>query len=176
VMIEAMTEGGFKKRGIVFVPQDAVNVDSVILEHTQKFPEKIVFLKAEESYKVGQIAFSTPISHIHPVETYGLKFNLGKTSVSYIVDTLYFEGLSDYYKADIVIISTVFYEPRLGIEHLNLQDAQRIISDIKPKIAVLTHFGMTMLRAKPHEIALKLRRELGANVLAAYDGMTLDLS
>ena len=175
VMIEAMTEGGFKKRGAVFIPQDALDTDSVILEHTREFPEEIVLLQAGKSYKVGQITFSTPVRHIHPVETYGLRFNFAKTDVSYITDTLYFDGLQDYYKADIIIISTVFYEPRIGIEHLSLQDAMKIISGINPKTAILTHFGMTMLKAKPYEIALKMKRELGVNILAAYDGMSLNL-
>jgi hypothetical protein len=40
---------------------------------------------------------------------------------------------------------------------------------------VLTHFGMTMLRAKPWELAEALTEELGIEVLAARDGMTLEL-
>ena len=176
VMIEAMTEGGFKKRGIVFIPQDAIiDRDSVILKHARQLPEEIVLLQAGKSYRVGQISFSVPVRHIHSVETYGLKFNFGKTSVSYITDTCYFDELINCYKADIVIISVVFYEPRSGVDHLGLQDAIRIIKEIKPKAAILTHFGMSMLRAKPHEIALKISKELGINVIAAYDGMTLKL-
>jgi len=176
VMIEAMTEGGFKKRGAVFIPQDAMDIDPVILFHTRRFPEKIILLETGKTYKIGQLTFSTPIRHIHPVETYGLKFNFAKTTVSYITDTLYFSELKDHYRSDIVIISTVFYEPRLGIEHLSLQDAKTIISNIRPKTAILTHFGMTMLKAKPYEIALKISKELDINVLAAYDGMTINLS
>jgi phosphoribosyl 1,2-cyclic phosphodiesterase len=176
VMIEAMTEGGFKKRGMVFLPQDAIDSDPIILGHARGFPKEIVMLKPGLSYKIGQVSFSTPVRHIHPVETYGLKFSLGKTTVSYIVDTLYFKQLKDYYRCDVLIISTVFYEPRPGIEHLNVNDTEEIIAGIKPRKAILTHFGMGMLRHHPHEIALRMKRELGIDIIAAYDGMTLDLS
>lgn len=175
VMIEAMTEGGFKKRGKVFLPSDALGKEPVVLSHVRSFPEEIIILKEKSEYKVNNIKFSTPKRQIHPVETYGLKFDLKGTSVSLINDTLYFKGIKDYYKADIIIINTVFYEPRPGIEHLSLPDAINIIQEINPKTAILTHFGMTMLKAKPHQVALRLSKELGINILAAYDGMSLEL-
>ena len=175
VMIEAMTEGGFKKRGVVFCPFDALGDDSVILRHAINFPEKIQIIKAGHSYRVGDFSFSTSMRHIHPCETYGLKFKINKTTIGLITDTRYFPELVDFYKADILIISTVFFEPRQGIDHLSLKDAGMIISKLNPKKAVLTHFGMTMLKAKPSIQAEKLSRALGIEVVAAYDGMTLDL-
>ena len=33
VMIEAMTEGGYKKKGVVFVPRDALGPDGVIFSY-----------------------------------------------------------------------------------------------------------------------------------------------
>jgi hypothetical protein len=38
---------------------------------------------------------------------------------------------------------------------------------------VITHFGMTMLRAKPHELARKITEEMGIEVIAADDGLTI---
>jgi phosphoribosyl 1,2-cyclic phosphodiesterase len=176
VMIEAMTEGGFKKRGIVFLPDDAINQDSVILNHAISFPEEIKILEAGNNYRVGNFEFTTSMKHIHPVETYGIKFNMGKTSVSLLTDTKYFRELEDFYKTDILIISVVFFEPRPGVEHLCLADAEELIKAIRPKKAILTHFGMTMLKAKPHIQAELLTKKLGIEVVAAYDGQTLKFS
>lgn len=175
VMIEAMTEGGFKKRGIVFCPKDAIDEDMVILKHTMGFPEKIAILEANNKYKVGNFEFTTSMKHIHPVETYGIKFNINKKSVSLLSDTRYFTGLSDFYKTDIVIICVAFFEPRPGIDHLSFFDAEQIIGQIKPEKAVLTHFGMTMLAAKPHIKTEELSKKIGIDVQAAYDGMVLFL-
>ncbi|MBU0548267.1 MAG: MBL fold metallo-hydrolase [Candidatus Omnitrophica bacterium] len=174
VMIEAMTEGGFKKRGVVFCPFDAVGDDSVILRHTTNFPEKIQIIKANQSYQIGDFSFTTSMRHIHPCETYGLKFKIDKTSVGLITDTRYFPELADFYKTDILIIAVVFYEPRQGIDHLSLKEAGIIIDKLKPKKAVLTHFGMTMLKAKPLLQAEKLSRALSIEVISAYDGMSLN--
>ena len=173
VMIEAMTEGGQKKRGILFCPKDALNEDPVILKHARNLLEKIEPLKGNSTYKMGKFLFHTSRQHLHPVQTYGIKFKIGKTSVSLLTDTRYFPELKDFYSTDVLIISVVFYQPRPEIEHLSLSDAKQIISQTKPKKAVLTHFGMTMLRAKPHLLAQELTKELGIEVVAAYDGMTL---
>jgi phosphoribosyl 1,2-cyclic phosphodiesterase len=173
VLIEAMTEGGFKKRGIVFCPRDAVGQEGIILKYALNFPQEIKILKARQSYKAGNFQFKTSMRHIHPVETYGLKFNIKNTSVSLLTDTRYFPGLADFYRTDLLIICVVFFQPRPEIDHLSLSQARDLIKDIKPKRAILTHFGMSMLSAKPHIQAERLSSELGLEVLAAYDGMTL---
>ena len=173
VMIEAMTEGGFKKKGEVFVPQDALDNDSVIFRYLQSFPEKIEKLRPQQTYRINDFVFRTSMKHIHPVETYGIKFNIDNFSIGLMVDTRYFEELIDFYKTDILIISVVFFEPRPAIDHLSIQDVEQIIREIRPKKAILTHFGMSMLKAKPHELCEQLSSKLNTEVIAAYDGMTL---
>lgn len=175
VMIEGMTEGGFKKRGVVFCPADALGEGSVIQQYAAKFPERITALEAKGSYRAGDFSFQTSMRHIHPVETYGLKFSLGDTCVGLLTDTKFFPELESFYKTDILIVSVVFFEPSQGIDHLSLVDAEEIIRACKPKKAVLTHFGRTMLKAKPHIQAQALTKRLGIEVVAANDGMSLIL-
>ena len=174
VMIEAMTDGGFKKRGTVFLPADAIDEDPLILKHLRPVIEKIEVLKENKEYNLGGIKFRVPAKQRHPVLTYGLYFDF-KPSVSLISDTKYYAGLEDFYKAEVVIINVVFFEDRPQAEHLSLDDAKRIIRAIRPKVSILTHFGMTMLRHKPHLLAKRLSGELGLEVLAAYDGMKFSL-
>lgn len=173
VAIEAMTEGGFKKRGVVFVPQDALSDDPIILKHTQGFVSKIEILKSNTSYEVGDFSFQTTPQLRHPCETYGLKFTMKGQSVSLLTDTEYFQELNDYFKTDTLVLNVVFFEPRPGVQHLSFNDAKKIITEIKPKKAILTHFGMSMLRAKPHVLAKSLSWETGIDVVAATDGMTV---
>jgi phosphoribosyl 1,2-cyclic phosphodiesterase len=173
VMIEAMTEGGFKKNGIVFLPSDAFQHDSVILTHLKSFPEKIEILEAGKKYKVGDFQFQTSMRHLHPVETYGIKFKIKDTDMSFLLDTRYFKELNEFYKTDLLVINVVFFSPRPDVDHLSLSDAEELIKDINPKKTILTHFGMTMLKAKPHIQAQKLQEKLHVEVIAAYDGMTL---
>ncbi|HTY45511.1 MAG TPA: MBL fold metallo-hydrolase [Patescibacteria group bacterium] len=177
VMIEAMTEGGFKKRGTVFCPADAIGDDPVILKYARAFPEKIEVLEEKKEYKVGNFEFQTSLRHIHPVTTYGLKFRLGSSRISLLTDTRYFPELADAYKdTDVLIICVVFAEPRAGIDHLSLPEAEDLIRQIQPKKAILTHFGMTMLKARPHLQAEELSKRLGLDVQAASDGMRIEFS
>ncbi|MGB9694956.1 MAG: hypothetical protein ACP5SB_00245 [Caldisericaceae bacterium] len=101
---------------------------------------------------------------------------VGSVTVSFIIDTLFFPELADYYsKSDVLIMNVVRFTPMANLKHLSLEDAKSLITLIKPKVAVLTHFGMTMLSAKPFEQAEKLTQDLGIKTVAATDGMTLKL-
>ena len=176
VMIEAMTGGGMKKRGVVFAPADALNPDPVILSYLQEKPEKVEILSEGGHYKVDDIYFETPIKHRHPVETYGFVFRTPRHTFSWITDTKYFDDLPCYYTGDLLIINVVRLNPGAPVDHLSLPEAKQIIEEIKPSAAILTHFGMTMWRAKPWELARKLTDETGISVIAARDGMRFDLA
>ena len=181
IMIEAMTEGGFKRKGILFCPADALNEDPVVLKYVRSFVEKIHILKAGGEYIIDNITLSTPLRHIHGVEAYGLIFKSPQYRISFIVDTRFFpELIKAHSGSEMIIINVVRYEPegakKLKLDHLNLEDAKNIIKGCKPQIAILTHFGMTMIKAKPWELALQIKKELKTEVIAASDGMGLNLN
>jgi len=179
VMIEAMTEGGSKRRGALFAPADALTSDdSVVLKYVRGFVERIELLGPQKPYKVGELSFHTTIRHQHAVETYGVMFDLPGGRLSFMVDTQFFPGLDKAYAGTrILVMNLVRLKPdeKGEIMHLCLDDAKGLIAAIKPERAVLTHFGMTMLRAKPWELAETLTRELGVEVIAARDGMALEV-
>src|SRR3981081_2342259 len=68
VMIEAMTEGGFRHRGRLFCPADALDDDPVVLRYLRDFPEEVVRLQAATEYQLGDLRFRTTGRHIHGVE------------------------------------------------------------------------------------------------------------
>lgn len=179
IMIEAMTDGGFKKRGCLFAPEDALTGDPVVFNYLRGFVEKIEILREGGAYSLDNIRFNTPKRHIHGVETYGLNIKAPeRVSLSLIVDTRYFEGLETYYDGEIIVLNVVRYKPsneEVDIDHLNASDAERIIDYIKPKLAIMTHFGMTMLRARPWEVAAQIQERTGVKVIAARDGMELNI-
>jgi ribonuclease BN (tRNA processing enzyme) len=177
VMIEAMTEGGFKKRGVLFAPEDALEEDPVVLNYLRNYVEKIEILKENGQYRIGEIAFTTAQKHRHKVETYGINFKIKPRSVSLITDTRFFPELLSLYRGEILVIHVVRLKP-VGdepIDHLSIEDVKTILRKAKPKLTILTHFGMTMIKAKPWVVAADLEKELGLKVIAASDGMKIDL-
>jgi len=175
VMIEAMTNGGFDKKGLVFAPKQALDEDPVILKYVRSYVEEIKYLEEKKKYKIKNITFKTPVKHIHHnVETYGLNFYSKNHSISFITDTAYFKNIEKYYKEPILIINVVKFKDN-EIQHLSIKDAEKIIKKNKPKITVLTHFGMTMIKAKPWELAENLSKKLDLKIIAASDGMKIEL-
>ena len=175
IIIEAMTNGGFDPKGVVVAPSDALELDPVIFKYLRGYVKRIETLRLGKRYRIGNVSFSAGGAHRHGVETYGLNFENGNHLISYIADTRYFLGMEEMYPGQILIINVVLLKESSKIQHLSLSDAERIISVNRPKVAVLTHFGMTMLRAKPWELAGELSDRLGVKVIAATDGMQFDL-
>jgi ribonuclease BN (tRNA processing enzyme) len=81
VMIEAMTNGGFRKHGRLYAPADALGEEPVVFSYLKKFIEGVVVLKEGGEYTVGNFSFTTPVRHIHPVETYGMLFKSGRRTL-----------------------------------------------------------------------------------------------
>lgn len=183
IMVEAMTHGGFQKHGFLFAPGDAFGPEPVLFSYLRKYLEGVQVLEEGKSYSIGNIGFTTPLKHIHSVETYGMVFHTPDYSFAYIADSRFFEPLCQTYKADILLINVLFMEPipptnnpLTPTEHLSVPDAGRIIAALKPKVALLTHFGPGIFKANPATIAERLSNETGVKVIAAKDGMTFDLS
>ncbi len=176
IMIEAMTDGGWKQRGNVFAPLDALSEEAVILPYLRNYPEKVEILAEGKSYSVGDVTFETPVRHRHPVETYGFIFKTPRHAFSWIVDTKYFDGLSDYYRSDVLIINMVLLQSKVPVDHLSPVEVRLIIEQIKPKMAIITHFGMGVWRARPWQVARQLSEDTGTRVISARDGMRFDMA
>jgi len=178
VLIDAMTEGGFKRRGVLFAPGECLEgEDPVVLRYHRGFLTDIVTLEAQGDYSFDGVTFSTSVAHDHGTETYGIIFNRQGKKVSFMVDTRFFpELLASYAGSDLLVMNLVRLRPHESGEvlHLCVDDASEILSAIRPRKAVLTHFGMTMIRAKPWVVAQKLSEETGIDVTAASDGMVLE--
>lgn len=199
IMAEGMTRGGFKRHGRLYAPFDALDTEPVILNYLRRRLDAVETLVAGKTFTFDGVSFSTPVRHVHGVENYGLVFRTDKYTIGYITDTRYFPELLQHYAGvDLLMLNVVFLEPKtradaamlelslppsqtpreqdMPIDHLSVPDAELLIREIKPKIAILTHFGMGMWRAKPWTVAEKLAEQTGIRVIAARDGMKFLLS
>jgi len=95
-------------------------------------------------------------------------------TLSYIADTRYFLELAEHYRADVVVMNVVRPKPS-QLDHLSAPDAEELVKAMRPKLTVLGHFGMRMLAARPWVIAREMSERTGCKVVAASDGMLIDL-
>jgi ribonuclease BN (tRNA processing enzyme) len=169
VYLDVITRGGFKKHGILIAPSDAFGEEGVIFKYLLDFVDKTIVIKENENFELDSLSFHFPLRHEHRVETYGFRLSHKDYSISYITDTKFFAGLISAYRADIIIMNLIKLGPS-EIDHLSVDDCAEIIEGIRPKAAIITHFGMTMLRTGPWNVARQLKERTGVTVLAAEDG------
>jgi ribonuclease BN (tRNA processing enzyme) len=176
VMVEAMTMGGTERRGVLLAPAEALEgPDPVVLRYLREFLKGIVTLTEGGRYRIGEVEFTCPVRHRHRGEVYGSRFTVSGQTVSYVADTRYFPELADHYRADVVILNVVRSRPS-ELDHLHVADVELLVREMKPRLTMMTHFGMTMLRARPWVIAREMSERTGYRVVAAADGMRVDLS
>lgn len=169
IYLDVMTRGGLDRRGILAAPGDAFGEDGVIYKYLLGFLEKTFVVKEGLTMRIGATQFEFPVRHDHRVDTYGFRASCGGCTVSYITDTKFFDGLIPAYRADIVIMNLIKLVPS-EIDHLSVDDCAAIITGIRPKVAIITHFGMSVIRTGPWNIARQLKERTGVTVLAAEDG------
>jgi phosphoribosyl 1,2-cyclic phosphodiesterase len=178
VMIEAMTAGGFRRRGAVLAPQDAFEGEPVIFPYAAKFVAQRTFLEERGGpYHVNDVELRTSVRHIHGVQTYGMHFRYRGATVSYLPCGRYFDGLAEDYAAhhpDVLIVNVLRYRDSLKVDHMNFDEAKHVFDVVRPKVGVMTHFSTKMLEQPPERLAREIEDELGFRMFAAYDGWTLD--
>lgn len=179
-IIDAMTSGGFEKGGMLFAPGECLHGENrVVLNYLRDHVDGIVELEEKTEYSIGELRFNTSIRHDHSAETYGIQFHMSPGNISFLVDTAFFPELIENYRdSDVLVLNVVRRKDheKYDLKHLNLADAENIIGKVEPRLAIITHFGMTMVKNKPWELAEKISDKLGIQVIAASDGKTLNLN
>lgn len=179
VMVEAMTSGGFRRRGALMVPNDALEPEPVVFPYLRGFVDRLDVLRERSGpYAINDVELRTSVRHIHAVETYGMHFRYNGLTVSYLPCGRYFDGLAEDYaahKPDLLILNVLRYRDAMDVDHLTFDQAKDILRIVRPRVAVMQHFGTKMLEQHPDRLAREAQEELGMRVIAAYDYLTLDV-
>ena len=174
-IVEAMTGGGHRPRGRLLAPRDAFEDDPVIFRYIHDYVASTGHLVEGGTHTMAGLRIETPLRLRHPVETYGLRLVTDDLTVSLISCTSYFDELIEAYRGDVLILNTLA-RVRRDATHLCLDDSIRLITAIRPRLAILTHFGLTMLRARPWELAEAASQATGVRTIAARDRQRIDVA
>jgi len=137
---------------------------------------EIIEIKNGMEMTIKDIKIKFPIENRHPVETYGIIYTFKSGRLGYIPDTEYFPELVQAYGGvDYLILNVVRMKTDKRIRHLNMDEAAELINKIRPQKAILTHFGLQVLKSSPEFQAKLISRKTGIDVIAAQDGMTVNL-
>lgn len=174
---EAVTGGGFERRGALLAPRDALEEEPAVQRYAQGFFTRREVLAEGSRHELAPgVVLETPLAHDHGVETYGYRLSAPGFSAAHVVDTRWLDRLPEAYAGvDLLVVNTTLVEPDPRLLHLAVPDAERLVAAVRPRLAVLTHLGMKVLRAGPERIALGVSERTGVPTVAARDGWLLSL-
>jgi ribonuclease BN (tRNA processing enzyme) len=178
VVVDAMTHGGIEHRGIVLGSKSVLHTTEqyhpFLTKYHQNLVEKIIPM--EKNHKVGiELVEINALSAEHTDPTaIGFKFFCPKFTVAYSGDTKLTDKLVEELGGTDILILNVPYpgDQAVGM-NLDTSAAIKIISAVRPKLAILTHFGLEMLKADPLQEAREVQRITGIQTIAARDGLTI---
>ena len=179
VIIEGMCGYGLKHRGVLIGSKYTIDSDkagdrAVSLYH-QQMPAEVYVGKAgkKKTFETrhGEFALEcTKAAHDTP-DSFGFKLTVNGKVIGYTTDTEYYEGIEKVYSGcDLLIINVMkpAEDPYKG--HMTSVEVEKLIKKAKPKLAVLTHFGMKMMWGTAEKIANEITKETGVKTVAAEDG------
>ena len=106
----------------------------------------------------------------------GFKMESDNFTISYTTDTEYFPELHKHHEGADVLIASVI---RAGSErirgHMSVDDFEVLVKEVKPKLAIMTHLGMKLIMEYPEREAQRVEKNTGVKIIAARDGMRIDL-
>ncbi|MEA2665517.1 MAG: hypothetical protein QOI11_2461 [Candidatus Eremiobacteraeota bacterium] len=182
-LIEAMCQGGWRPRGALCAPLDALDPaqQPVVFPYARKFVPREWIVEANGGpFTVGSVELRSSLRLQHPVEAYGLHARSADgTTVSYLPCTRYFDAIVADYEAqrpDVLVLNVLRYRDTMDVDHLTFDDARTLIEGIRPGAAIMTHFGTRMLERDPAKLAYELEDATGVKTFAAYDGWTYDVA
>jgi ribonuclease BN (tRNA processing enzyme) len=177
-LVDAMTHSGIEQRGLLLgsktVLQGTDERAPYLTPYYRSLVEKII--PFEKSHKVGiELAQVNALPVVHNDEhATGFTFFFPKLTLSYTGETrLSEELLQGLVGADIIILSVSSSIDDENRSCLNVQDAIKIIAHARPRLAIITHFGLEMLKADPLQQAREIQRITSVQTIAAYDGLVI---
>ncbi len=180
ILIEAMTRGMTKNNGIIMgsrtVFEKYKKWGPALSNYHKSNSKNLVMIPNKIKHFPDFTIKGTDTVHGDPTGV-GFQLEANGFKISYTSDTSYFDELPRYHKGADILIASVLRPGTQSIRgHMCTNDFANLVNEVKPGLAIMTHFGFKMLSANPVEEALKVARKTGVRTLAAFDGMRVDIN
>lgn len=180
ILIEAMTEGGTRKQGVLLGSLSVIEGNGdfgpAISKYHLSKPRTVKVMEPFTKVSMKPIdIMSTPSAH-SDTSAVGFRLQTSGGLISYVADTQLTEQVIKAHKDCRLLIACVTRPLGQRIpHHLSTEDAGYLVEKIKPEMAVITHFGMRVIQENPETQAKWIENRAGVKTVAARDFMTLDL-
>lgn len=178
-VIDAMTYGGFDKKGVLVANNTVINGSPNHQPFLQKYYrdclERFIVLEGGRKVGINDVeVMAIKAKHSEP-NAVGFKFITSDFTLAYTGDTAYsVETLSDYENSNVLILNVPCLKKEENKNNLCKEDAIKIIKKVNPRLAIITHFGINFLKAGPLYEIREIQKETDCQVIAATDGMVIN--
>lgn len=183
-IIEAMTNGCKKERGVLIANSTILRgaktngeeYTQVISDYHQNAVECTIEVKEQQSVRIKGREIQFFLTEHGDPNTMAFKIDSEQT-IGFITDTDFFEGINTFFSGcDYLVMNVLRPVGRKWEGHLNIEDAANILNAVTPDMAILKHFGYSMLYSslKKQEEFLENKINEDTKVLFAEDFQEVD--
>jgi len=179
VVLEAMTEGALKKKGVVIgnelVFKGSDEFVPVFSNYHMRTIERHEIMEPGKKASIGKVSVEAVAAKHSEPKCLGYVFSGEGMKVGYTADGEYYQGQEKHFKGcDYLLINC--HRPRDSPlkGYMDSEGARKLIEAAKPGAAILTHFGMRMIRGVAEREARWIEDKTGIKTIAARDGMVID--
>jgi len=179
-LVESITLGGINKKGVLISTKEVVDGPSGDIPWIRKFYrdhlQEVISLEAGDKVKLGENQITATKTKHDIDDCFGFRFEGPEISVGYTSDTAYFKELKTEFKDVAVLILNVLRPDNDKWKtHMCTEEAIKLIDEVRPELAIITHFGAKMIRANPLQQAREIQKKTGIRTIAASDGLDINL-
>ncbi len=176
-LIGAMTHNGLDQNGVLIANETFVkgseDIHPVLTKKHKSYPERIIVPKAGQKIGIEHVEIHSLATKHSDEAALGFKFFTKNFVLSYTGDTGYDKSLVEQYLQSDILILNMPHLDKKDEFNLNKETATKLIAGVKPRLAILTHFGSKVLSADPIQIARTIQQDTGVQTVAARDGFQL---
>lgn len=180
ILIEAMTNGMTQNYGHIIGAKSVLSGfehwGPCISSYHQSKSEILEIEDGDIRYFNDCLIKATSTRHGDP-KGVGFQIEFKDFKISYTADTSYFPELAKEHEDADILIASVLRPGKNSIRgHMSSTGFINLISEVKPKLAIMTHLGLKMISNNPIGEAKRITKLTGVKTLAAFDGMSLDVN
>jgi ribonuclease BN (tRNA processing enzyme) len=177
-VVSAMTHGGLDRKGVLVSNKTALihqeGIHRTLTDTHRDMLERAIVLEPGQRVGINEIEVWATKAHHSDPEAIGFRFVTPHYVIGYTSDTGYNESLlKDFADVDVLIVNLVYPEDIHDDNQLNYDDAKSLILSLKPKLTILTHFGIKLIESDVLAHTRKLQKETKLHIIAAKDGMAV---
>ena len=178
VLVEGMTRGGLKKRGMVVGSKSVLDGyeghGPALSDYHRSIPEKVLSVKGGDRFNVGAMGIRVTSTRHSDPSGVGFVLETQNGGISYMSDTEFdYEVIQQHAGSRIIILCLTRPLKSRVSNHICTEDALEIAQMLRPQMIILTHFGAKLVHEGADNQATFIEENSGVRTVAAEDLMNV---